>query len=79
MHEMDGEEFYKALKKDRRGLLSRLAFVTGDTVSPMARRFLKSVNCPYIEKPVMPQELRDLLHRISHDNSLPQPDTRTLQ
>ena len=78
MHEMDGEDFYRALQKDRRGLLSRLAFVTGDTVSPMARRFLKSANCPYIEKPVMPDELRNLVRRVADDNPLTHSETRTL-
>ena len=69
MNEVDGQGFYKALKADKPTLLSRLAFVTGDSVSPKARRFLQTVARPFIEKPVTPDELFDLVHRVISGNN----------
>ena len=42
-------------------MIGRLAFVTGDTMSPKAREFLESSGRPFIEKPIRPEDLRDLV------------------
>ena len=35
--------------------MQRLAFLTGDTISPDAQVFLKATSRPYLEKPIKPK------------------------
>jgi hypothetical protein len=42
----------------------RVAFVTGDTMSPAARAFLDSTGRPRLEKPIAPDDLRALMGRM---------------
>ena len=62
---LDGPGMYAALKNSRPEMLARLAFITGDTMSPRVRSFLKATGRPYIEKPVVPREVRDIVNAIS--------------
>ena len=34
--------------------VGKLAFLTGDTISPDAQAFLRATNRPYLEKPIKP-------------------------
>jgi len=65
MPNLDGPALFEKLKVDQPGLIARLAFVTGDTMSPKARKFLKSSGRPYIEKPIRPDDLRELVHSLT--------------
>ena len=43
----------------------RVAFITGDTISPNARASLEAIGRPYIEKPITPEEVRALVRRLA--------------
>jgi signal transduction histidine kinase/CheY-like chemotaxis protein len=62
---MDGPRLFERLKLVAPEVVGRLAFVTGDTMSPQARDFLASSGRPYVEKPIRPQDLRDLLETLA--------------
>ena len=55
----------RIIEKRRPALLPRLAFVTGDTMSPKIKKFLRGAGRPYIEKPITPKEVRDLVRRVT--------------
>jgi PAS domain S-box-containing protein len=61
---LDGPSLYRIIERRRPELVSRLAFVTGDTLSPRIKKFLRGADRPYIEKPISPQEVRDLVRRV---------------
>lgn len=61
---ISGRGFYEALGRRRPELLERVAFVTGDTMSPSVREFLDHAGCEYLEKPIAPQDLRELARRV---------------
>ena len=42
-----------------------LAFVTGDTLSSRVKEFLESCGRPFVEKPITPAEVRDLVARVA--------------
>ncbi|MDX1512450.1 MAG: PAS domain S-box protein [Gammaproteobacteria bacterium] len=62
---LDGPGLYAALEATRPDLLARLAFITGDTMSPKVKSFLAGTGRPYIEKPVIPSDLRNLVSSLS--------------
>ncbi len=59
-----GRGVYQALQRDHPQLVPRLAFVTGDTMSPAARAFLDETGRPRLEKPIAPEDLRGLMRRM---------------
>ena len=61
---LDGPSLYRIIERRKPELVSRLAFVTGDTLSPRIKKFLRGAGRPYIEKPISPQEVRDLVQRV---------------
>ena len=61
---MDGPSLYKALSEARPELVDGLAFITGDTLSPRVKDFLEASGRPYLEKPIVPQDIRDLVERL---------------
>jgi len=65
MPDLDGPGLYKALREQNAPLAERMVFVTGDTLSPAARRFLDGANRPVIEKPFVPEDVRRALARAS--------------
>jgi PAS domain S-box-containing protein len=67
MPHLDGPALYSILRERKPDLADRLAFVTGDTMSPKARRFLESTDRPYIEKPINPKEVRALVLQLLED------------
>ena len=64
MPELSGRDLLRAIRERWPGLDSRLGFITGDTMSPGAEEFLSQANCPYLEKPITPTDLRELVARI---------------
>ena len=65
MPQMDGPSFYRSLSDKRSELISGLAFITGDTMSPKVKEFLDASERPYLEKPVMPRDVRDLVDLLT--------------
>ncbi|AWC23367.1 Sensor protein ZraS [Aminobacter sp. MSH1] len=64
MPEMDGRRFYNHVCDLHPAEADRLAFLTGDTISPDAQVFLRATKRPYLEKPVKPFELRTFVSRL---------------
>lgn len=62
---LDGPALYARLAESRPELAGRVAFITGDTLSPKARQFLAASDCPRLEKPVTLKELRELVSRLA--------------
>lgn len=65
MPELDGPGFYRALADARPAMLRALAFMTGDTLTPKVKAFLESTERPYMEKPIAPAALRELVDLIT--------------
>ncbi|MBL6079212.1 response regulator [Belnapia sp. T18] len=61
MPDMDGQELYCWLKRQRPHLCQRTAFVTGDALSQATARFLARSNRPVLEKPFLPEEVHRLV------------------
>ena len=61
MPDMDGRKLFSEVAGEYPKMVDRLAFVTGDTMSPAARTFLNKSGCPFLEKPIKPSELRKLV------------------
>jgi PAS domain S-box-containing protein len=67
---MDGPTFYRVLSGMESQLINGLAFITGDTLSPQVREFLDAAERPYLEKPLMARDIRELVElliRRQHD------------
>jgi two-component system NtrC family sensor kinase len=58
MPALDGPGLYERLRQTDPALAERLLFITGDTLSPSAQRFLACSGRPVIEKPLAPAEVR---------------------
>jgi two-component system NtrC family sensor kinase len=57
MPDMDGASLWRAVSKSRPSLAHSMLFVTGDTLSPDAREFLRSSRCPALDKPFSKSDL----------------------
>lgn len=57
MPNMDGRRLFRHISDFHPHELERLAFLTGDTISPDARSFLRATKRPFLEKPVKPVDL----------------------
>jgi len=55
---LDGSGLYQALVEERPEMGARMVFLTGDTLTPAAGRFLASCGRPVLEKPFSPAALR---------------------
>ena len=58
---MDGPSLYQAIQDTRPEQIEGLAFITGDTLSPRVKEFLDASQRPYLEKPIAPADIRDLV------------------
>ena len=61
---MGGRGFYDAVVREMPAFAERIGFVTGDTMSAQVRAFLDSSRRHYLEKPIAPHELRDLVRTM---------------
>ena len=61
MPQVDGRKIYETLKARMPDMLGKTAFVTGDTMGASSLGLLEESGLPYLEKPVSPSELRDLV------------------
>ncbi|CUH65344.1 Sporulation kinase E [Thalassovita gelatinovora] len=66
---MNGADFYKAIQQTLPHYANRVGIVTGDTLDEDVFRFLSEVQRPYIEKPILRQDLSDLLKRLSESGN----------
>ena len=57
MPELDGEQFYQALARDKNPLRERFLFVTGDVLAAHTRDFLERNHLPHVAKPFRVEEL----------------------
>ncbi|WP_052261822.1 ATP-binding protein [Leisingera sp. ANG-M1] len=64
MPDMDGEEFYEALRVISPECASRIGFVTGDALSGNVRDFFARSERPFIEKPIIKRELLTLIRLV---------------
>jgi CheY-like chemotaxis protein len=64
MPEMDGRQFYAAVRQQHPALAHRILFLTGDTVNEETRAFLKSVGNHHLGKPFQLEALRQAILAI---------------
>ena len=65
MPEIDGPALYTILCERWPELVPVLAFITGDTLSSRVKEFLDSSGRPFVEKPITPAEVRELVARVA--------------
>mgnify|MGYP000220727581 CR=1 FL=1 len=61
---LDGPRLFDHLQERFPKLVKRLGFVTGDTISESAQKFLRRAGCPHIEKPVTREDLRRIIAEL---------------
>jgi CheY-like chemotaxis protein len=64
MPDLDGPGFYRELEHHYPHLLSRLVFVTGDTLSAESQAFFTQVDCPCLIKPFKAEEVRRVIQQV---------------
>ena len=64
MADLDGQGLYQIVKKRWPGSVASLAFITGDTLSASAKAFLQETGRPYLEKPLLPEDVRQLISTL---------------
>lgn len=57
MPDIDGAQLWREVKARHPALARRMLFVTGDTLSPVARQFLQEARCDSLNKPFSKPEL----------------------
>jgi len=57
MPDIDGAQLWREVRASQPALARRMLFVTGDTLSPIARQFLDEARCDSLKKPFSKQEL----------------------
>ncbi len=68
---VDGRKIYEALTTRFPHMLSRTAYITGDTMGESSLGLLRESGLPYLEKPVSPAELRTLVGTLLADQKDP--------
>ncbi len=64
MPDLDGRALFEMIKSDHPGLVSRVGFITGDTLGRSSQTFLAEAGRPFLEKPVSPKELREFVSEL---------------
>jgi CheY-like chemotaxis protein len=64
MPDLDGPGFYRELERRHPDLLSRIIFLTGDTLSPEAQAFFAQVDCPRLIKPFNIQKVQQVIQQV---------------
>jgi CheY-like chemotaxis protein len=62
---MDGPELHATLRARAPELALRMVFIGDSDASPRVRRFVESERVLVLEKPVVPELLRDVIERMS--------------
>ena len=61
---VDGRKIYESLVSEFPDMLTKTAFVTGDTMGQSSLGLLEESGLPYLEKPVSPSEFRELIGHL---------------
>ena len=69
---LDGVGLHERLQHERPDLLSRMIFVTGDSMSEDVALFLESTWCLVLQKPFEFAQLQDLMVRLMDDGATPE-------
>jgi CheY-like chemotaxis protein len=64
---VDGPQIYNALVAHFPTMLKRTAYITGDSMGQSSSGLLSESGLPFLEKPVAPAELRDLVGQLIAD------------
>jgi len=64
MPNMDGRRLFNHISDCHPAEVGKVAFLTGDTISPDAQAFLRATKRPCLEKPVKPADLRSFVSRL---------------
>lgn len=64
MPHLDGRGFYEALLREGATAYTRLIFITGDTLAPRTLAFLEKYGLPYLAKPFLVEELKEIVSRV---------------
>jgi CheY-like chemotaxis protein len=62
---MDGTKLYEVLRTRHPQLVSRVAFITGDTLSPNVASFLRRTGIAHLAKPFHPRQVTDLVAQLA--------------
>ncbi|MEM7407218.1 MAG: ATP-binding protein [Pseudomonadota bacterium] len=62
---LDGRKLFRALDQVAPEMVDRIIFITGDSLTRRVRDFLHTSGRPYLEKPVRPSEVLNLLRATS--------------
>ncbi|MCK7615077.1 PAS-domain containing protein [Roseibium sediminicola] len=62
---MDGEAFFKVLQERLPSYTGRIGFITGDSMGKAVDRFLAASGRPFIEKPILKEDLANLVRTLS--------------
>ena len=74
MPHLDGRAFYGELAREENPLQHRLIFVTGDTLAPKTVDFLRTCGLPYLAKPFLVDELKEVVaRRLGKTGPVPSP------
>jgi signal transduction histidine kinase/CheY-like chemotaxis protein len=61
---MSGASFLNALQETAPQLVKQVGFITGDTMGDDVAEFIRETNSPYIEKPIIKEELLSLIRSL---------------
>lgn len=64
MPDTDGPALWRAIRDRHPELAGRMAFITGDTMSPSVAPFLRETGLSWLEKPFTPDDVLELLVRL---------------
>ena len=67
MPDVDGAGLFLRVKNAYPELADRIVFITGDTLGPSNRSFLEQTSLPYLEKPIAPDEVRQMIRKMLKD------------
>jgi two-component system NtrC family sensor kinase len=73
MPHLDGRGFYEALLREGAAAGTRMIFITGDTLAPRTLAFLEKYGLPYLAKPFLVEELKDIVARVLESQAPDQP------
>jgi PAS domain S-box-containing protein len=65
---LDGAGLHRGLRQRRPDMVSRLAFITGDTLSPENQSFLAESGALCLEKPFQPEDVLRLVSQVMRRN-----------
>ena len=76
---LDGRAFYRQLLRSENPLQHKLIFVTGDTLAPRTVDFLQRSGLPYLAKPFLVEELKEVVGRTLEQTSVTRTSTGDTQ